>query len=86
MNSRKIKVRTVDLTKNFNPTRKETITAVRKMNLEAASGEVLGILGPNGAGKTTTLKMLAGLLEPTRGTATVAGYDASETEMRKRLG
>ncbi|MFT4921951.1 MAG: ABC-2 type transport system ATP-binding protein [Haloarculaceae archaeon] len=49
-------------------------------------GEVFGIIGPNGAGKTTTLKMLAGLLEPTGGSATVAGYDADETEMRKRLG
>jgi ABC-2 type transport system ATP-binding protein len=49
-------------------------------------GEVFGVIGPNGAGKTTTLKMLAGLLEPTNGTATVAGYSADETAMRKRLG
>ena len=50
------------------------------------AGEILGIVGPNGAGKTTTLKMIAGLIEPTDGTATVAGYDASDPEMRQILG
>ncbi|PSP82974.1 ABC transporter ATP-binding protein [Halobacteriales archaeon QS_1_68_17] len=49
-------------------------------------GEVFGIIGPNGAGKTTTLKMLAGLLEPTAGEATVAGYEAGDPEMRRQLG
>ncbi|MEF8812268.1 MAG: ABC transporter ATP-binding protein [Halovenus sp.] len=60
--------------------------AVENSTFEVADGEVFGIIGPNGAGKTTTLKMLAGLLDPTDGRATVAGYDASETEMRKHLG
>jgi len=60
--------------------------AVEDSTFEVAEGEVFGIVGPNGAGKTTTLKMLAGLLDPTDGTATVAGYDASETAMRKHLG
>jgi ABC-2 type transport system ATP-binding protein len=60
--------------------------AVEDSTFEVADGEVFGIVGPNGAGKTTTLKMLAGLLEPTSGDATVAGYDASETEMRSSLG
>ena len=49
-------------------------------------GEIFGVVGPNGAGKTTTLKMLAGLIEPTAGTATVAGYDAGDPEMRHQLG
>jgi ABC-2 type transport system ATP-binding protein len=49
-------------------------------------GEVFGVIGPNGAGKTTTLKMLAGLLEPTEGEATIAGYEAGDPEMRRRLG
>lgn len=84
MNSRKIKVRTVDLTKNFNPNRKETITAVRKMNLEAASGEVLGILGPNGAGKTTALRMISTILKPTSGTAIVNGHDVKEEPLKVR--
>ena len=60
--------------------------AVEGSSFEVPEGEVFGIVGPNGAGKTTTLKMLAGLLDPTDGEAVVAGYDASETAMRKHLG
>jgi len=60
--------------------------AVEDSSFSVGDGEVFGVVGPNGAGKTTTLKMLAGLLDPTAGTATVAGYDASETEMRRHLG
>ena len=55
-------------------------------SFQVGEGEVFGVIGPNGAGKTTTLKMLAGLLEPTTGEATVAGYDVSETAMRQHLG
>lgn len=61
-------------------------TAVEGSTFSVDRGEVFGIIGPNGAGKTTTLKMLAGLLDPTDGVATVAGHDAGETEMRRRLG
>ncbi|MFD1588987.1 ABC transporter ATP-binding protein [Halorientalis brevis] len=61
-------------------------TAVEGSSFTVDSGEVFGIIGPNGAGKTTTLKMLAGLLEPTDGTARVAGYEAGDSEMRRRLG
>ena len=61
-------------------------TAVEGSTFEVEKGEVFGVIGPNGAGKTTTLKMLAGLLEPTDGTARVAGYPAGEPEMRRRLG
>ncbi|MFC7020944.1 MULTISPECIES: ABC transporter ATP-binding protein [Haloarcula] len=60
--------------------------AVRGSSFSVDRGEVFGIIGPNGAGKTTTLKMLAGLLEPTSGEATIAGYDTETTEMRRRLG
>lgn len=48
-------------------------TAVKDLTIQAESGEVLGILGPNGAGKTTTIRMLAGMIAPTGGSATVAG-------------
>jgi len=60
--------------------------AVEGSSFTVESGEVFGIIGPNGAGKTTTLKMLAGLLEPTDGTVSVAGLDAGDPEMRRRLG
>ncbi|MSR30244.1 MAG: ATP-binding cassette domain-containing protein [Gemmataceae bacterium] len=50
------------------------VLAVDSINLEIQEGEIVGFLGPNGAGKTTTLKMLSGLVFPTRGTAEVLGY------------
>lgn len=50
------------------------VVAVKDISFTIAPGEVVGFLGPNGAGKTTTLKMLAGLLHPTSGTADVLGY------------
>lgn len=61
-------------------------TAVEGSSFSVPEGEVFGVVGPNGAGKTTTLKMLAGLVEPTSGTARVAGYDAQNPEMRQYLG
>ncbi|NEU57068.1 ABC transporter ATP-binding protein [Halorussus sp. MSC15.2] len=61
-------------------------TAVEGSSFSVPEGEVFGVVGPNGAGKTTTLKMLAGLVEPTSGTARVAGYDAEDPEMRNHLG
>ena len=57
--------------------RGKTIEAVRGIDLEVDGGEIVGLLGPNGAGKTTTQRMLATLLEPTAGEATVAGCDLS---------
>ena len=50
------------------------VEAVRRLSFEVATGEMVALLGPNGAGKTTTLKMLSGLLHPTGGEATVAGF------------
>ena len=52
----------------------ETVWAVQDVSFEIEEGELVGFLGPNGAGKTTTLKMLAGLLYPARGSASVLGY------------
>lgn len=51
------------------------VKAVDEVSFSVASGEVYGLLGPNGAGKTTTLRILATLLEPDSGSATVAGHD-----------
>ena len=52
----------------------EEVIAVKDLSFTIEAGERVGFLGPNGAGKTTTLKMLAGLLHPTSGEATVAGF------------
>jgi ABC-2 type transport system ATP-binding protein len=60
--------------------------AVVGSSFSVESGEIFGIVGPNGAGKTTTLKMLAGLVEPTSGTARVGDYAAGDPEMRHDLG
>jgi ABC-2 type transport system ATP-binding protein len=60
--------------------------AVVGSTFDVDRGEIFGIVGPNGAGKTTTLKMIAGLVEPTGGSATVAGFDATDPEMRRSLG
>jgi ABC-2 type transport system ATP-binding protein len=64
------------------------IEAVKGVDLEVASGEVFGFLGPNGAGKTTTISMLCTLVNPTGGTATVAGHDIvkERDEVRRNIG
>ncbi len=58
------------LTKRFGP-----LTAVDHLDMTVEGGEVFGLLGPNGAGKTTTIRMLACLISPSDGSATVGGYD-----------
>src|SRR5579859_3191761 len=55
--------------------RYEAVTAVEDVSFEVRPGEVLGFLGPNGAGKTTTMRMLAGFVTPTSGTASICGHD-----------
>jgi ABC-2 type transport system ATP-binding protein len=67
---------------------KKTVEAVRGVDLDVAEGEIFGFLGPNGAGKTTTLRMLATLIEPDGGTATIAGADLRRHpgEVRRRIG
>ena len=58
--------------------------AVHDLNLEIPPGEVFGFLGPNGAGKTTTIKVLSGLLPPSRGQVTVGGYDVVAQPLRAK--
>jgi len=61
-------------------------TAVDALNMKIKEKSIFGFLGPNGAGKTTTIKMLTCLIQPTNGTARVAGYDVRENpnEVRKK--
>jgi len=63
-------------------------TAVNRISFSVSEGEIFGFLGANGAGKTTTIRMLCGLLEPTAGEATVAGYDYKDgaDEIKRRVG
>jgi ABC-2 type transport system ATP-binding protein len=69
-----------DLTKRFGD-----FTAVDKINFDVEKGEIFGFLGANGAGKTTAMRMLCGLLLPTSGLATVAGFDVyKQTEQIKK--
>ncbi len=64
------------------------VKAVNNISFKVEDGEVLGLLGENGAGKTTTLRMLATMLKPTSGTASIGDYDllASPEEVRKEVG
>jgi ABC-2 type transport system ATP-binding protein len=66
----------------------KTVEAVRGVDLSVAEGEIFGFLGPNGAGKTTTLRMLATLITPDGGEATIAGADlrGQPGEVRRRIG
>jgi ABC-2 type transport system ATP-binding protein len=74
---------TKDLTKSF-----KDLIAVDSLRMNIQAGELFGLLGPNGAGKTTTVRMLCTLLKPTRGTATVAGYDLVQEpeKVRREIG
>jgi ABC-2 type transport system ATP-binding protein len=69
-------------------TRKRVVEAVAGVDLTVRKGEIFGFLGPNGAGKTTTLRMLATLMPPSGGTATVAGYDllTQPARIREHIG
>ena len=69
----------VELTRRFGD-----FTAVDRVTLDVARGEIFGFLGPNGAGKSTTIRMLCGILPPTSGSGKAAGYDiAAESEQIK---
>jgi ABC-2 type transport system ATP-binding protein len=78
-----ISVKVQGLTRKFGD-----FTAVDRIDLEVAKGEIFGFLGPNGAGKSTTIKMLCGLLMPTGGTGTVGGYDIiiNSEEIKQNIG
>jgi ABC-2 type transport system ATP-binding protein len=62
--------------------------AVNKVSFEVNKGEIFGFLGPNGAGKSTTIRMLTGILAPSGGTGTVAGFDVGKQseEIKKHIG
>ena len=72
-----------DLTRRFGH-----FTAVDKISFSVAGGEIFGFLGPNGAGKSTTIRMLCGLLAPSDGTGSVAGFDINRSaeQIKQQIG
>ncbi|MDG6995441.1 MAG: ABC transporter ATP-binding protein [Nitrososphaerota archaeon] len=73
-------IETIDLTRNFG-----SLIAVNKLNLKVERNTIHGFLGPNGAGKSTTIKMLMGLLRPSRGIAKVLGQEVKGDSPQSRL-
>jgi len=65
---------------------RKKVHAVKGISFEVAEGEIFGFLGPNGAGKTTTIKMLTGLIAPTRGVATVFGQTLGSLAAKQAIG
>ncbi len=76
-------IKVENLTKRY-----DALTAVDGISFEVQPGEVLGFLGPNGAGKSTTMRMIAGFITPTSGTASICGHDvvASPIAAKRALG
>jgi ABC-2 type transport system ATP-binding protein len=68
------------------PFRGRSIVAVRDLNLEVAAGQIYGLLGPNGSGKSTTLKIILGLVTPTRGQARIFGRTSDRVASRESVG
>ncbi len=73
-----------NLSKQFQDKKRGVVRAVENVSFRCQPGQIYGLLGANGAGKTTTLRMLATILEPTGGTAIVAGYDIVEQPEKVR--
>ena len=86
-NTDDVVVQTARLTKVFSDFwMREKVTAVADLDLKVTSREVFGLLGPNGSGKTTTLKMILGLLFPTRGQISVFGRHPTDVATKSRIG
>jgi ABC-2 type transport system ATP-binding protein/sodium transport system ATP-binding protein len=77
-----------ELTKRFPLAHGGELLAVDAVSFAVRPGEVYGLLGPNGAGKTTTIRMILGLLQPTSGEATIAGFTSAShpDEVKRRVG
>jgi ABC-2 type transport system ATP-binding protein len=78
-----VAIQVAGLTRRF-----DALTAVDRLDLEIAAGEIFGLVGPDGAGKTTTLRLLCGLVHPSEGTIRVAGFDVCKDldQVKDRVG
>jgi ABC-2 type transport system ATP-binding protein len=80
-------IHTEDLTKIYKDFwGRDKVRALDSLNLTIQRGEVFGLLGPNGSGKSTTIKLLLGLIFPTRGSAHILGHAAGSTTINERIG
>jgi sodium transport system ATP-binding protein len=81
-------IETHQLGKRFRDAERGEVRAVQDVTFRCAAGQIYGLLGANGAGKTTTLRMLATILAPTEGRATIAGFDAETQaeQVRRNIG
>ena len=68
------------------PFQRRSVVAVRDLNLQVSPGQIYGLLGPNGSGKSTTLKIILGLVSPTRGKTEIFGRDSNLVESRESVG
>jgi sodium transport system ATP-binding protein len=77
-----------NLSKTFTDSKRGPVRAVDGVSFDVQDGEIFGLLGPNGAGKTTALRLLATVMTPTGGAATVGGHDVVREpgEVRKKIG
>jgi ABC-2 type transport system ATP-binding protein len=84
MITEQIVIETHDLTRRF-----KKVTAVDGLDLSIREGEIFGLVGPDGAGKTTTIRLLCAIMNPTSGSAKVAGFDtvkqAEEIKRRRPI-
>jgi ABC-2 type transport system ATP-binding protein len=83
MQSEDYVIETIGLTRSF-----KTVTAVDGLDLSIRRGEIFGLVGPDGAGKTTTIRMLCAIMDPTSGSASIAGFDtvAGAEQIKRRIG
>ncbi len=80
-------IQTAGLTKTFKDFwRRDRVHAVRNLDIEIRRGEVFGLLGPNGSGKSTVIKMILGLLYPTKGRISVFGRPPTDVAIKSRIG
>jgi ABC-2 type transport system ATP-binding protein len=88
MNTNQPVIQTENLGKTYAKNRRETVQALKNLDLSVQPGEIFGYLGPNGAGKTTTIRILLDLIRPSSGRALIFGQDAQQhsVELHRRIG